>query len=229
MTRIWFGFLMILISGVSFAQNHTYVSIETNHGTMIVQLANETPAHRDNFIRLVRSHFFDKTFFHRVVPRFVIQGGDPDSILSTPADTNRLKAERIMPEFPPNLFHKRGALGMGSDDNIFKASFFTQFYIVVGRTYTDAEMDSVEKKRLQGRRISNERRAVYKTMGGTPQLDGNYTIFGEVVRGFDVVDHIANTAAVKTIPVEPIWMKLKLLKKRKARKLERDRQSRQNE
>lgn len=219
MTRILLASLMVFISFASFSQKHNYVSIETNYGTMIVKLANETPAHKDNFIRLVRAHYFNQTLFHRVIPRFVIQGGDPDSILTTPADTNKLKVERIMPEFPQDLFHKRGALGMGSDDNIFKASFFTQFYIVVGRKYTDAEMDSVEKKRLLGRRISAERREVYKTIGGTPQLDGNYTIFGEVVRGLDIVDRIANANAVKTIPVDPIWMKLKLLKKSKARRL----------
>lgn len=219
--RIIIYLLFSLSCFPSRAQKHVFVSIETNYGVIVVKLANVTPVHRDNFVRLVRDHYFDTTLFHRVVPNFVIQGGDPDSLFTTPADTNLLKAQRLMPEFHPALFHKRGALAMGSDDNPLKASFFSQFYIVQGHKFTDAQLDSVEQKRLQGRKISSEKRAVYKTIGGTPQLDGNYTVFGEVVQGLDVVDAIANVRAVKQVPQTRIWMKMKLLKRQKARKLEK--------
>jgi peptidyl-prolyl cis-trans isomerase B (cyclophilin B) len=218
MRLVIFAFVFIYSFSAT-AQQPIFVSIKTNYGTMIAKLADEAPVHRDNFARLARKHYFDKTYFHRVVPRFVIQGGDPDSIFTTPSDTNVLKANRLMPEFHPALFHKRGALAMGSDDNVLKASFFTQFYIVQGRKYTDAEMDSVEKKRLQGRKINAERREIYKTIGGTPQLDGNYTVFGEIVKGMEVVDAIAAVEAVAQVPRERIGMKVRVLKKAKARKL----------
>jgi peptidyl-prolyl cis-trans isomerase B (cyclophilin B) len=204
---------------VSHAQEQVFVEIKTSLGSIILKLANETPHHRDNFRRLVKQKYFDRTEFNRAVPRFVIQGGDPDSILTTPSDTNVLKKERIMPEFHPALFHKRGALGMGSDDNSYKASFFTQFYIVTGRTWTDAQLDTLERTRLKGKKILPERRAVYKAIGGSPHLDDNYTVFGEVVRGMDVVDRISNLPTTKQILVEPVKMKLRLLKKKEVRKL----------
>lgn len=218
---IFLYLLFLVLPFFGTAQEYVFVSIETDYGTIVVKLANETPVHRDNFIHLIRQHYFDTTLIHRVVPRFVIQGGDPDSIFTTPSDTNVLKTQRLMPEFHPTLFHKKGAFCMGRDDNPLRASFYSQFYIVQGRTYTDAGLDSLERFRMQGRKISQERRQVYKTIGGTPSLDERYTVFGEVVQGLDVVDTIANVKAIKETPVQPIRMKLRLLKNRKAKKLEK--------
>jgi cyclophilin family peptidyl-prolyl cis-trans isomerase len=219
--RLFLYLFFLALPLFSLAQKPVYASIETDYGTIIVKLSNETPVHRDNFIRLVGQHYFDTTLFHRVVPRFVIQGGDPDSIFITPADTNVLKAQRMMPEFHPSLFHKKGAFCMGRDDNPLQASFFTQIYIVQGKVYTDAGLDSLEQFRMQGRKISPERRAVYKTIGGTPTLDEHYTVFGEVVQGLDVVDKIAAVKAVRETPVQPVRMKIRLLKKREVKKLEK--------
>ena len=214
-------YLLFLIASMrGAAQQHVYVTIETNFGSMILQLSNRTPMHRNNFIKLVQQHYFDSTVFHRVVPAFVIQGGEPDSLFTTPADTAELMQQRLAAEFDSTLFHKRGALGMGRDANPLKASFFTQFYIVQGRTYTDAQLDSVQVKRLKGRRIRPERREVYKSIGGTPQLDGDYTIFGEVVKGLEVLDIISKVKTSNEAPLQPVWMKLRLLDTAAASKLE---------
>ncbi|MCW3075291.1 MAG: peptidylprolyl isomerase [Flaviaesturariibacter sp.] len=219
------GFFLFLCSN---AQSPAFVSIETRYGAIIVKLYDETPAHRDNFLKLVKDHYFDTTLFHRVVPNFVIQGGDPDSLFTTPSDTTILKQQRLMPEYNEALFHKRGALGAGRDDNPLEASLFSQFYIVQGRRWTDAELDALEKRIGKGFTVSPAKRAVYTTLGGQPRLDGDYTIFGEVVQGMDVVDKIAGVTAYKELPVEPVRLKLKVLKrhdvKRLTRKLRKEQQ-----
>ena len=219
----YFKFILpgVLLFITAAAQRPAYVSIETRLGTIIVQLSNATPAHRNNFIKLVKDKYFDTTLFHRVVPDFVIQGGDPDSLFITPRDTNVLKQQRLLPEFSESLFHKRGALGAGRDDNPLKASLFSQFYIVQGRPVTDADMDAVERRKGNGYRISPAKRAVYKATGGLPRLDGDYTIFGEVVQGMEVVDAIAVLPAFRELPLEPVQLKLTVLKRRQAKHLEK--------
>lgn len=220
MRTILLFFFGILFSVDSAAQKgSSFVSIDTRLGTIIVRLSNETPAHRDNFIKLVKDRYFDTTLFHRVVPNFVIQGGDPDSLFTTPTDTVILKQQRLLPEFRETLFHKRGAFGAGRDDNSLKASLFSQFYIVQGRSVTDADLDALEKKK--GIKIPATNRAVYKAVGGLPRLDGDYTIFGEVVQGMEVVDAIAAVAAYKELPLEPVRLKVTVLKKRQARRLQK--------
>ena len=214
-------FICLVLPFISTAQKNAYAAIETKYGTIIVQLSNLTPKHRDNFIQKVKERFFDTTLFHRVVPNFVIQGGDPDSLFTTPKDTALLKAQRLMPEYHDALFHKRGAFGMGRDDNPLEANFFTQIYIVQGRKWTDAEMDALEKRVGKEYTIPESKRAIYRTIGGQPRLDGDYTIFGEVVQGMEVVDVIANVKAFKELPIEPVRMKIRMLRKRSARKLER--------
>jgi cyclophilin family peptidyl-prolyl cis-trans isomerase len=134
--------------------------------------------------------------FHRVIKSFMVQGGDPDSKHAAAAVPlgNGGPGYTIPAEFVPTLFHKRGVLAAareGDAINPAKASSGSQFYIVQGRTFTDAGLDSVERFRLKGRKIPPAQRAVYTTTGGTPHLDQNYTIFGEVVRGLEVVDSIA--------------------------------------
>ena len=106
--------ILFLLATTALPQKNNYASIKTSYGTIIVKLANETPLHRDNFINLVRQKYFDKTQIHRVVPRFVIQGGDPDSIFTTPSDTNELKSQRLQAEFPPFIISQARCTGHGT-------------------------------------------------------------------------------------------------------------------
>lgn len=174
------------------------IELVTTEGTIVLRLSDSTPEHRDNFIRLVKSHYLDSVLFHRVISGFMIQGGDPISIRAAARQPlgNGGPAYTLPAEINNTLFHKRGALAAarkGDNENPERRSSGSQFYIVHGKTFTDAQLDSIEVARLQGRKISPERRQYYKTIGGTPQLDGNYTVFGEVVKGQEVVDKIATT------------------------------------
>jgi cyclophilin family peptidyl-prolyl cis-trans isomerase len=174
------------------------IELVTTEGTVVLRLSDSTPEHRDNFIRLVKSHYFDSVLFHRVISGFMIQAGDPNSIRAaarTPLG-NGGPDYTVPAEINSSLFHKKGALAAarkGDAENPERRSSGSQFYIVHGKTFTDRQLDSVEVARLQGRKIAPERRDYYRTIGGTPQLDGNYTVFGEVVNGQEVVDRIATT------------------------------------
>jgi peptidyl-prolyl cis-trans isomerase B (cyclophilin B) len=177
------------------------IELITTEGMIVLRLSDSTPKHRDNFLRLVKSKYYDSVLFHRVIKGFMIQSGDTASIRATTAQRlgNSKQAYTLPAEITTGLFHKKGALAAarnGDAENPERRSSGSQFYIVHGQTYTDKEMDSIEVVRLQGRKISPERRDYYKTIGGTPQLDGNYTIFGEVVRGQEVVDKIATVPTV---------------------------------
>ncbi|WP_374166031.1 peptidylprolyl isomerase [Arcticibacter sp. MXS-1] len=196
--------------------NNQYARISTSKGECVVRLYNETPKHRDNFVRLVKKDFYNGTLFHRVISSFMIQGGDPNSRNAKPG---QMLGEgdlgyRIPAEFNPLLFHKKGALAAARDDNPAKSSSACQFYIVQGRTYSDDELNNVEQKRLEGRKIPASQRKVYQVIGGAPFLDQKYTVFGEVVRGIDLVDSVA---AVPTDgndrPLTDIAMRITLLKK----------------
>lgn len=169
------------------------VRIVTNYGTIVVELYDQTPQHRKNFIQLVRRHFYDSLLFHRVIRNFMIQGGDPTSkrARAGAALGDGDVGYTIPAEFDTTLFHVRGALAAARDDNPAKASSGCQFYIVEGKRYTDAELDVLERTRLKGKKIPFSHRQVYKTVGGTPWLDMNYTVFGKVLTGMDVVDAIA--------------------------------------
>jgi cyclophilin family peptidyl-prolyl cis-trans isomerase len=171
------------------------IEFVTTAGTIILRLSDSTPLHRDNFLRLVKSHFYDSLLFHRVIQFFMIQGGDPKSKYASPGEAlgDSSLPYTIPAEFRVTLFHKRGVLAAAreSDDtNPQKASSGSQFYIVQGKIYTDSLLDSVEIKRLK-RKIPKYQREIYKTLGGSPFLDQHYTIFGEVVSGMETVDKIA--------------------------------------
>lgn len=174
------------------------IELSTTHGIIILRLSDATPMHRDNFLRLVKSRFYDSILFHRVIKGFMIQAGDPNSKTAAAGQPlgNGGPGYTVPAEIRPGLFHKKGAVAaarMGDNVNPSKASSGSQFYIVHGRTFNDKELDSIEVVRLEGKKISTDRRSYYKTIGGTPQLDGNYTVFGEVVQGLEVVDKIAVT------------------------------------
>lgn len=173
------------------------VMMVTDSGTIVLRLSDSTPLHRDNFIKLVKLHFYDDVSFHRVIQGFVIQAGDP-ATKSNKGDTLGIKNPRytVPAEIRQSFYHKRGMLAAartGDDVNPERKSSGTQFYIVQGRIFTPESLDSVETHRLKGKKISPDRRAVYQTVGGIPHLDQNYTIFGEVISGMDVVDKIAAT------------------------------------
>ena len=184
----------------------TLVVIHTTMGDITAKLYNDTPLHRDNFIKLVNQGWFEDSPFHRVIENFMIQGGGNKNGRQDPGYT-------IPAEFVPAHFHKKGALSaarMGDQVNPEKASSGSQFYIVQGRVVNDGYLDAVTAQ--TGYVFTNEQKQVYKTIGGTPHLDGGYTVFGEVLDGFDVIDKIA---AVKTgkgdVPLTPVTMTIEIL------------------
>ncbi len=244
--------LIITTSGLVLSQknNETMVLIETTKGNIKIKLYNETPKHRDNFIKLVKEKYYDGILFHRVIKNFMIQTGDPNS-KNAPAGKmlgNGGPGYTIPAEFNPALIHKKGALAAartGDNINPAKASSGSQFYIVQGKKATDDELNKIEANinnsqevdkiknfilRPENRKIKDEvmkyqnehntakldsiqrkiteiveqnlkntppfkysqqERNIYKTIGGTPFLDMNYTVFGEVIEGLDIVDKIA--------------------------------------
>lgn len=204
-----------------------YVRIKTIYGQCIIRLYNETPKHRDNFIKVIKSKVLDSTLFHRVIQNFMIQGGDPDSKNAKPGIElgNGSLKYTIDPELNDSLYHKRGALAAareGDAKNPKKASNSSQFYIVEGKRYTDAELDKLEAGRLKGFKIPPSQRAVYKTVGGTPQLDHSYTVFGEVVIGLDMVDLIADLPKdLHDRPLQNVPITIELLKKSECKQLDK--------
>ena len=245
--------------------DETKVLIKTEYGDMVVKLYNETPQHRDNFIKLVKEGYYNDLLFHRVIKDFMIQGGDPDS-KNAPAN-KRLGSGgpgyEIPAEIVEGLYHKKGALAaarQGDNTNPERKSSGSQFYIVQGKVWTEEELKQFEEKqkfqalrteamkmyrdkmpevqRLQNEGktdsindlrikiqeeaekkvdsssyiINQERRDIYTTIGGTPHLDGAYTVFGEVVKGLNVLDSIANVqTGPGDRPLKDIKMEMKLI------------------
>ena len=173
------------------------VEIKTDYGTMVVKLYDSTPLHRDNFIKLVKEKFYDSLLFHRVIQNFMIQGGDPSSKYADSGivlGNGEAPGDMIPAEFKPNSIHKKGALAMARTENPEKASSNCQFYIVQGQPYTNAQLNDMECKIRQSNPefyFTDAERKTYNTIGGTPFLDQNYTVFGEVIKGLDVIDKIA--------------------------------------
>jgi len=218
---------LLLTSAFANGPKNQYVRIKTSYGECIIRLYNETPKHRDNFIKLVKKGFYNGTLFHRVIQNFMIQGGDPDSKDTTKAKPgaelgNGDVGYTVPAEFRDSLFHKRGVLAAARDDNPAKASSGCQFYIVEGKRFTNGKMDSLEKTpRMHGHKIPAWQREYYSSVGGAPHLDQNYTVYGEVVIGIDMIDRIA---AVKTDkndrPVTDVPMTVELLSKKECNQLD---------
>jgi peptidylprolyl isomerase len=246
----------------------TKILIETAQGNIKIKLYNQTPLHRDNFIKLVKGHYFDSLLFHRVIQNFMIQGGDPDS-KNAPAKVelgNGGPGYTIPAEFNKQLFHKKGVLAAARDsdlENPSQASAGSQFYIVQGKVFNDSLLQVqakritrlklynrivnkkenvhliekhkafIEKKQTDSTKyindiinkqvdatlaneplhtFSNEQIQAYKTIGGTPHLDGSYTIFGEVIEGLEVVDAIAKQKTDKNDrPINDVRMKISII------------------
>ena len=197
-------------------KSEKHVVIETTMGTIEVKLYNQTPQHRDNFLSLVEEGAYDSLLFHRVIKDFMIQGGDPESrnavkgqLLGDGGRPYTLPAEFRLED---GIFHRRGVLAAareGDDVNPEQRSSAMQFYIVWGRVFDDERLDYVQQRmdEITGGKVkyTEEMRNAYKTVGGTPHLDGLYTVFGEVVSGLDVVDAIQQVATDENDrPVEDV-------------------------
>jgi cyclophilin family peptidyl-prolyl cis-trans isomerase len=261
-------FLFFIFSVISCnapgGNENTTISIKTTLGDIKIRLYDETPVHRDNFIRLVNSGFYDGISFHRIIKNFMIQAGDPDTKSPRPANfPDSLKTFTIPAEFNNLYFHKKGALAaarQGNDVNPEMRSSGTQFYIVQGVRLSDEDLNMAEQRvnsnmkqsrfntfikdvsdsvKLSGKTITDaeiqeiasvkmfqfltaytdfkipeDHRNIYKTSGGTPRLDGTYTVFGEVIEGLDIVDKIAEvTTDSGDKPVTDIKIiKMKIIK-----------------
>lgn len=259
--------VLMLLTVLSFSEScankkikETMIKFETTYGNITIKLYPETAKHHDNFLKLVNEGFYNGILFHRVIADFMVQAGDPDSKTAKPGVSlgsgdvgYTIAAEFIYPKY----YHKRGALSaarQGDQTNPLKASSGCQFYIVQGKTFTDSQLDSIERnneQKLEGKlfqeiantkqeevkkyrlernqpkldalrdtilaevhtqiknhpafKLTAQQRADYKTIGGTPHLDGEYTVFGEVVEGLDIVDRISNVKTGKNDrPVEDI-------------------------
>ncbi len=194
------------------------VSINTSLGDIVVKLYDSTPLHRDNFITLVKEGFYDSLLFHRVIDGFMIQGGDPaskDAPDSVQLGSGGAPGDRIPAEFNLNYFHKKGALAAARDDNPEKASSNCQFYIVQGKPMSDTDLNLIECQIRNEKPIfsyTDAQRKVYNTLGGTPFLDQNYTVFGEVIKGMDIIDKIAALPRDgNDRPLQNVTMKMKML------------------
>lgn len=189
------------------------VKITTELGEIVVRLYDKTPRHRDNFVKLVNDHFYDSLLFHRIIAGFMIQGGDPESKQAMP-DIMLGKGDvgyTIPAEFDSTLYHKKGALAAARNNNPEKASSGCQFYIVQGKKFTGEELDVITLQTSVY--FSPARRMTYKMLGGTPKLDMNYTVFGEVESGIEVVDQIAQVQKNGfDRPLKDILMKMEVVK-----------------
>ena len=218
--------ILLLITFSAFAKSpkNQYVRIKTSFGECIIRLYNETPKHRDNFIKLTKQGFYNGTLFHRVIQDFMIQGGDPDSKNAKPGQAlgeGDLKYT-VDAEFRDSLFHKKGVLAAARDDNPKKASSASQFYLVEGKRFNDEQLDKLEQTRLKGRKIPLSEREIYKSVGGVPHLDQNYTVYGEIVFGLDMVDRIAAVKKdAKDRPLQDVPMTVSLLTRKECKRLDK--------
>jgi len=193
------------------SSSKTYVTIETVHGNMVAELYDSTPKHKENFIKLTKEGFFDGLLFHRVIQGFMIQGGDPNSRgadqsvrLGSGGPGYRIDAEIGAPHFKGTL----AAARTGGPSNPEKKSSGSQFYIVQGQIQTDAQLDNFERQK--GIKYNADQRAKYKSIGGSPSLDVDYTVFGELISGLDVIDKIAAVGKNGERPLEHIEMKVRM-------------------
>ncbi|MDX1940161.1 MAG: peptidylprolyl isomerase [Saprospiraceae bacterium] len=192
------------------------VEIETKFGTMLFELFDATPQHRDNFIKLAEEGFYDSLLFHRVINNFMIQGGDPNSKKAKPGQALGMGGPgyTVPAEFVDTLVHVKGALAaarQGDQVNPQKRSSGSQFYIVQGQVTTRATLDQIEARK--GFRYGQAQREAYAALGGTPFLDRDYTVFGRIIKGMEVIDEIAKVqTAPGDRPVEDVIMTIRVIK-----------------
>ncbi len=202
-------FILAMSLGLSLSAQQkaeTIVLIKTSYGTMTAKLYNDTPKHRDNFIKLVKQGWYNDSPFHRVINNFMIQGGGNKDGRNDPGYT-------VEAEFLPQHYHKKGALAaarMPDQANPERRSSGSQFYIVQGQKFDENSLVAASQR--TGVKYTDEQKKTYAAKGGTPHLDGTYTVFGEVIDGFDVIDKIAAVQTAKgDKPVMPVNMKIEIL------------------
>jgi cyclophilin family peptidyl-prolyl cis-trans isomerase len=189
------------------------VEIETEFGTMLAVLYSSTPLHRDNFTKLADEGYYDDLIFHRVISEFMIQGGDPSSRNAT---ANQMLGSggpdyKIPAEFVDTLVHTKGALAAARSNNPKKESSGSQFYVVQGKKWTADQLTYIENQK--GIHYTPEQRRLYMEVGGTPHLDKEYTVFGQVVKGLDVIDKIAAVQKNGSDrPLKDVKMKIRVIK-----------------
>ncbi|NBB21503.1 peptidylprolyl isomerase [Runella sp. CRIBMP] len=217
-----FCLLILLLSCVqSMAQKKSrkdyLVTIHTNYGEMKAVLHDRTPLHKQNFLKLINDRFYDSLLFHRIIEGFMIQGGDPTSKNAKAGERlggGGSNLERIPAEFKPELFHKKGALAAARNNNPEKASSGCQFYIVQGRVWDSAGLTAQLNR--GGRMPTAAQKEAYTTVGGSPHLDGGYTVFGQVISGLAVIDSIAHQPKdAADRPLKDIRMRLTAEKMKK--------------
>ncbi len=192
------------------------VEIETDYGTMLAELSNATPQHRDNFTKLAEQGFFDGTIFHRIINEFMIQGGDPDSKNAVAGQPLGMGSPgyTVPAEFVDSLVHVKGALAaarMGDAGNPEKASNGSQFYIVHGKPFDETMLNRIES--MKGIHYTPEQKKMYAEIGGFPPLDREYTVFGHVIKGLDVIDKIvAVQKDGRDRPAKDVKMKIRVIK-----------------
>lgn len=208
-TLLLFGLSLALFSCGN--KENTHAVIETSFGNIEIMLYNTTPKHRDNFIKLAEEGYYDSLLFHRVISAFMVQGGDPDSRNAPPGASLGMGGPGYQIDAEIGAPHLRGSVAAARNNNPQKMSSGSQFYLVQGQKIDDNYLDETERR--QNIRYSPEQRKLYKEIGGTPFLDNDYTVFGEIVNGLDVLDKIA---AVPTDagnrPLEDVRMKVRILK-----------------
>ena len=207
-SAIFCCFLMISSTGCE-ENGPARVIIHTDYGDMIIELSDSTPGHRDNFLKLASEGFYNDLLFHRVIEGFMIQGGDPESKDATPGA--RLGSGgpgyTIDAEMRADHLHFKGALAaarQGDQANPARKSSGSQFYIVHGKKWDDATLDRIEQQphmQIAGFTFSDSARTVYKEIGGTPFLDMNYTVFGQVTEGLNIIDSIATVRTLSLIHI----------------------------
>ena len=168
------------------------LTIGTPWGAMHAVLFDKTPKHKANFLKLVDDKFYDGLLFHRIINGFMIQGGDPNSRKAKSNETlgNGDVGYKVDAEILPDLFHRKGVLAAARDNNPTKASSGCQYYIIQGKVWNDSTLQQ-QMARSPQRIFTDEQKQVYKTIGGTPHLDGNYTVFGQVIDNLWIIDSVA--------------------------------------
>ena len=206
----------ILVSLSAYSQS-TFVELKTSKGTIVVMLYDKTPMHKQMFINEIKKGTYQKALFNRVIKDFVRQAGElDDSILNREKRNPQKTPLRLPAEINSELIHKNGALGAGRDDNPEKSSYFNQIYLVSGKVLNDEQLDKLEEK--TGKKMSSKTREIYKTQGGVPRLDNDYTIFGEIVEGQSVADQINKVETNdKDVPMKAVVFDAKVLTKWKVK------------
>jgi cyclophilin family peptidyl-prolyl cis-trans isomerase len=225
MKKVFIIFILLLVNQALTAQSKKdyLVTITTPWGDMHAILHDQTPQHKSNFLKLVDDKFYDDLLFHRIINLFMIQGGDPDSRTAKQGTMlgNGENGYKVPAEITPELFHKRGALAAARDGNPAKASSGCQFYVVQGQVWNDETLKE-RMMRTPQRVFTDAQKQVYKTIGGVPHLDGNYTVFGQVIDNLWVIDSVATQKRDgNNRPLKDIQMKItcKKMRKKKITKL----------